>query len=312
MRIVLVGGSGFLGQYLVRELGGRGHQCTVLSRNPARCRGFSLLENARLEQADVYDADALAGVFKNCDAVISMAGILNETGFSGKGFERVHVELTGAIIQACKQAGVSRLLHISALNAGKGDSHYLRSKGQAEEMLLGETNLHTSIFQPSVIFGPGDAFFRRFADLLKIAPVLPLACAKSKMQPVYARNVAEAVAAVVEQPSASGLRYELGGPQVYTLLELVRFTARVAGYKRLVVPQPDGLSRLQGAILGLVPGKPFSLDNYRSLQLDNICTHNALPDLGIVPASIESIVPDYLGESLRQRRLSSIRQRARH
>ena len=311
MRIVLVGGSGFLGRYLLQELSSRGHRCTVLTRNASRRREVSLYKGAELKEADVHDADVLSEAFSGADAIISMAGILNETGFSGKGFEKVHLELVNKILQACKHSGVTRLLHISALNAGKGESHYLRSKGKAEQLLLGEDSIRTTIFQPSVIFGPGDSFFNRFAGLLKLAPVLPLACAGSRMQPVYAGDVARVVAQSLEDPSTAGHRYELGGPGVYTLQELVKFTAETAGRKVWIIPLPDFISRIQGVLMGLVPGKPFSTDNYRSLQTDNICTHNALPDFGIVPASIEAVVPGYLGESLRQRRYSRIRQRAR-
>lgn len=311
MRIVLVGGSGFLGRYLVQELSSRGHRCTVLTRNASRRREVSLYKGAELKEADVHDTAALSEAFSGADAVISMAGILNETGFSGKGFEKVHLELVEKILQACKHSGVTRLLHISALNAGKGKSHYLRSKGQAEELLMADESFQTTIFQPSVIFGSGDSFFNRFAGLLKLVPVLPLACAGSRMQPVFAGDVAMVVAQSLADPSTAGNRYELGGPNVYTLQELVKFTADTVNRKAWVIPQPDFVSRLQGVLMGLIPGKPFSTDNYLSLQTDNICTHNALPDFGIAPASIEAVVPDYLGESLRQRRYSRIRQRAR-
>lgn len=310
MRIVLVGGSGFLGRYVVQELSSRGHRCTVLTRHAARCRDFSLYKGTELKETNVHDEHALSAAFSDADAVISMAGILNETGFSGKGFKKVHLELAGKILQACKQAGVSRLLHISALNAGKGKSHYLRTKGEAEDLLLAEDSIQTTIFQPSVIFGPGDAFFNRFAGLLKLTPVLPLACAEARMQPVYAGDVATAVAQALEHPSTAGGRFELGGPTVYSLLELVKFTAVAAGTKTWVIPQPDLVSKVQGIVMGLLPGKPFSTDNYRSLQIDNVCAHNALPDFGIDPASIEAMVPDYLGQSLRQRRFARNRQRA--
>jgi NADH dehydrogenase len=283
----------------------------VLTRNASRRREISLYKGAELKEADVHDVEVLSRAISGADAVISMAGILNETGFSGKGFEKVHLELVDKILQACKQEGVTRLLHISALNAGKGNSHYLRSKGKAEELLLAEAGIQTTIFQPSVIFGPGDAFFNRFAGLLSLTPVLPLACAGSRMQPVFAGDVARVVAQSLEARSTAGNRYELGGPNIYTLLELVKFTADTVGKKVWVIPLPDIISRLQGAVMGLVPGKPFSTDNYRSLQTDNVCAHNALPDFGIVPASIEAVVPDYLGESLRQRRYSRVRKRAK-
>ena len=310
MNIVLIGGSGFVGQYLVRELAADGHRCKVLTRSAGRRREFRLERGTLLVQADVYSPDVLAGQFEGADAVISMAGILNEQGFGGKGFHRVHVKLVGGIIEACNRAGLSRLLHLSALNAGKGASHYLQSKGEAEDLLRSARNLDVSIFQPSVIFGPGDSFFNRFASMLRWMPVLPLACPNSRMQPVYAGDVAAAMAASLGNPSTHGKTCELGGPRDYTLLELVRWTGKTLGLRSVVAPQPPLVSRVQAALLDFVPGKPFSTDNFRSLQLDNVTASNALPNFGIVPGAVESIVPGYLGVSLRQRRLGSIRKRA--
>ena len=174
MHIVLIGGSGFLGRYLVRELVANGHRCTVLSRHIDRRGTLKLERGVRLLQADVYDPQSLSAIFADADAVISMAGILNETGFGGAGFRKVHVGLTEALITACKSSGLKRVVQVSALNAGKGKSHYLASKGQAEELLLAEKGLHTTIFQPSVIFGRGDSFFNRFAMLLKREKIIPM------------------------------------------------------------------------------------------------------------------------------------------
>ncbi len=309
MRIVLIGGSGFVGHYLARELAADGHRCTVLTRCTAKRREFGLEKGVNLEQADVYSADVLARLFKEADAVVSMAGILNEPGFGGKGFHRAHVDLVEVIAEACARAGVRRVLHVSALNAGKGKSHYLQSKGEAEQALRA-ADLELTVFQPSVIFGPGDSFFNRFAGLLSLAPVLPLACPNARMQPVFAGDVAAAMASALEDPTTHGRTYELGGPRDYRLIELVRWIADTLGLRRQVVPLPGPVSRIQAALLDFVPGKPFSTDNYLSLQLDNVTTDNALPHFGIVPGSVESIVPDYLGVSRHQRRLRRIRQRA--
>jgi uncharacterized protein YbjT (DUF2867 family) len=310
MKIVLVGGSGFLGRYLVHELVADGHFCTVLSRHTERRGSVRLEPGTKLVQADVYDPQALSEQFLGAGAVISMAGILNESGFSGKGFKRVHVDLTGSIIEACKIAGVSRVLHISALNAGKGKSHYLKTKGEAEEMLRSEPDLKLTILQPSVIFGQGDSFFNRFADLLRVMPVFPLACGRSRMQPVYAGDVAAIAASSLGDRSTYGKTYEVGGPRVYTLLDLVRFTAISIGLKRWVFSLPGPVSRLQAMILGLIPGKPFSMDNFRSLQVDCVTEKNALAYFGIVPSAIEAMVPDYLSNSIRQKRLAGFRMRA--
>jgi NADH dehydrogenase len=296
---------------MVRAFTKLGHHCTVLTRHPAQRREVQLARGARLVRCDVHDRDALTQAFTNADAVVSMAGILNESPLGGNDFERVHVELVQSIAEACKANGVRRLIHVSALNAGKGESRYLETKGRAEALLRDEQELDATIFQPSVIFGPGDRFFNRFAELLRWVPVLPLACAGSRMQPVYAADVAAAAAAALGDPATFGHSYELGGPTVYTLQELVRFTASTLGLRRCVVPQPDAFSYVQGAFMGLLPGAPFSLDNFRSLQTDNVTERNGLDYFQITPASIESVVPDYLGTSLHQRRLGTIRKQAR-
>jgi NADH dehydrogenase len=311
MHVVLVGGSGFLGRYLVRELVANGHHCTVLSRHADRRRSVALQKGARLVQANVFDEDGLAAAIAGADAVVSMAGILNEGGSRDNRFERVHHDLPVMLANVSRDGGVTRFLHVSALNAGKGDSRYLSTKGRAEESLRAVKGLDLTIFQPSVIFGRGDSFFNRFAALLKMAPVMPLACAQSKMQPVHAGDVAASMVASIDLPAAIGQTYELGGPDVYSLKELVQFTADTLGIRRLIIPLPDMLSRLQAMMLGLVPGKPFSLDNYRSLQVDNVTERNALRIFDIQPASIERLVPDYLGVSRHQQRLTGIRSRAR-
>jgi NADH dehydrogenase len=307
MQITLVGSSGFLGRHLVAALAGAGHACTVLTRKPWLRTDILEIPGARLVQADVYDSGVLTRQFKGADAVVSMAGILNEKRRDGSGFREVHVTLVEGIVAAAQSAGVGRILHVSALNAGQGESHYLRSKGEGEAVLR-DSGADVSIFRPSVIFGSGDSFFNRFAGLLSISPMLPLACHQAKMQPVYAGDVAAAMATVLEAPARGVEVFELGGPHVYSLGDLVRWTGRVSGHERRVTGLSDGLSRLQARLLDFVPGKPFSTDNYLSLQLDNVTRDNALPKLGIRPVSIEAVVPSYLGQSNRQRRLDDCRR----
>jgi NADH dehydrogenase len=309
MRIVLLGATGFVGHHLLPKLAGAGHDCLALSRYPMACRELSLIPRVRLQQTDVYDAERLAEAFQGADAVVNMVGILNESGRNGKGFHKAHVELTERVIDACRTAGVGRLVQISALNAGKGKSHYLISKGEAEERIRAATDIASTILQPSVIFGEGDSFFNRFAGLMKVAPVMPLACPDSRMQPVWVGDVAAAVAAVLPDPETAGKTLVLVGPRDYSLRELVEFTAHAAGLKRRIIGLPDGLSRLQGAVMDFVPGKPFSSDNYLSLQTDNTSSHNDLPGLGIKPRSIESVVPGYLAGSPHQHRLDKYRKR---
>ena len=308
MRIVLIGASGFFGEYLLRELVRNKHQCVVLTRSTARRSTLNLLPGVNLVQADVHDTKVLEEQFSGADAVISMAGILNESGGDGKGFRKVHVELVKGIISACKAAGVSRILHVSALNAGKGKSHYLNTKGEAERLLLGATELNVSIFQPSVIFGSGDQFFNRFASMLQLMPVLPMACPKSRLQPVFAGDVADVMLASLDDPMTWGKRYELAGPQSYSLKELVQWTASAIGKRSLIIGLPAPLSATMAKLMDFVPGKPFSWDNYQSLQTDNVSNENGFAYFGIEPRSIELEVPYYLSGSLHQRRLGKCRR----
>lgn len=309
MRIVLLGASGFLGRYVLQALISDGHHCTVLTRNAAHRSTLRLMPGVRLAQANVYDKEVLASQFSGAGAVISMAGILNESGRGGKGFNRAHVELVEGIIEACRTAGVKRLLHVSALNAGKGSSHYLQSKGQAEALLYAADDLNVSIFQPSVIFGRGDEFFNRFAMMLKLAPVMPLACPKARLQPVYAGDVASVMATALDDPMTWGKAYELAGPVSYTLKELVKWTADTMGARRLILGLPRPLSAAMAAVMNLVPGKPLSWDNYKSLQTDNTSEKNDFAAFGLEPKSIDLVVPEYLNGSIHQRRLWAFRRR---
>lgn len=311
MRIVLVGGSGFLGKHLLHALTEDGHECVVLTRAAQRRSTTGMLPGVELVQADIFDIATLTRLFAGAGAVISMAGILNESGGGGKGFHKVHVELVAGIIKACQQANIERLLHVSALNAGKGSSHYLQSKGEAEALLRKADSLKVTLFQPSVIFGRGDEFFNRFATMLSLAPVMPLACPKSRLQPVYAGDVAAAMLASLEDPMTWGQCYELAGPKSYSLKELVEFTAKAKRLRRLIIGLPGPLSAMMAAVMNLVPGKPLSWDNYQSLKIDNTSNENGFAYFGISPRSIELVVPDYLAGSLHQRRLQSHRRQIR-
>jgi len=312
MRIVLIGASGFLGGYLFRALTSEGHQCVVLTRAAAHHGTIEMSPGVKLVQLDVHDSEALAEQFSSADAVVSMAGILNENGRGGQGFHRVHVELVEGIILACQQAGVSRLLHLSALNAGKGSSHYLKSKGEAESLLQSAEDINITIFQPSVIFGRGDDFFNRFARMLSLAPVMPLACPKARLQPVFAGDVARVMVASLEDPMTWGKRYELAGPQSFTLNELVEWTVKTLGKRRKIIGLPDPLSAVMAATMDRVPGKPFSWDNYQSLKTDNTSSQNGFAYFGVDPRPIDVVVPDYLTGSVHQRRLQSFRRRLPH
>lgn len=308
MRIVLLGATGFVGHHLLPRLSAAGHDCLALTRHRMSCRDLSVIPRVEIRETDVYDPARLAACFDGADAVVNMVGILNEPGRRGRGFQKAHDGLVERVVEACRSAGVGRLVYLSALNAGRGRSHYLASKGRAEERIRAASDIAGTILQPSVIFGQGDSFFLRFAALLKSAPVLPLACPNARLQPVWVGDVAAVTVAVLEDASTAGETLVLVGPRDYSLRELVEYTARVSGRNCRIIGLPDALSRLQGRLMDFVPGKPFSSDNYLSLLTDNTSEENCLPRFGIRPRSIEAVVPDYLGTSPRQHRLARYRR----
>lgn len=320
-RIAILGGSGFVGRTIANRLTRDGYQLRILTRDRERNRNdLILLPTTTLVQADVYDPRVLREQFTGCDAVINLIGILNERGRDGSGFHKVHVELTQMVLDACRDTGVRRLLHMSALNADAehGPSHYLKTKGQAEQRVLAaeaddpHALFHATCFRPSVIFGKHDSFFNRFAKLLKLTPlVFPLACPRARFAPVFVEDVAEAFARSLKMPASYGQSYNLCGPHIYTLQELVEYTAKTAGLNRKIIPLTDLLSRLQAAVFDFVPGKPFSTDNYRSTKADSVCVNGGdLQTLGITPTALESIVPAYLGNRTSRARYYEYRSEA--
>ena len=296
LQICMLGGTGFVGSHIAARLAAAGHSVKILTRRRERHRELLVVPGIALVEADIFDRGQLLKHFAHCHAVINLVGILNEKGHRGDGFHRMHVELSKLVLDACLNNRVKRLLHMSALNAdaSAAPSFYLRSKGEAENALLtyNSDRIAVTSFRPSVIFGANDSFFNRFAGLLKLVPVFPLACPDARFAPVYVGDVASRFVNALEDPSTYGKRYDLCGPHDYSLVELVRYTAKLLGIRRYVIGLPDGLSKLQANIFEWLPGKPFSLDNYNSLKVDSICTAGARE-----PTSIESIVPGYIGNN---------------
>jgi NADH dehydrogenase len=297
-RICVLGGSGFVGQSLCRLLAGNNWLVRVPSRrlignyDPLR-----ILDGVEIVQCDIHDPATLETLFTDCDAVINLVGILNEKGSDGSGFRHAHVELARKVIRACQNQGVSRLLHMSALHADAehGPSLYLRSKGEAEQLVIEaeQHGLHVTRFCPSVIFGPGDSFFNRFASLLQFAPVFPLACPGARFAPIYVEDVARAFMLSLTDDNTIGQAYNLCGPNTYTLKELVSYTAHCCGYRRLIIGLNNTASALQARVLGLLPGKPMSYDNYLSLTVDSVCEEDFPARFG-TPVPLEEVVPAYL------------------
>lgn len=305
--IVIFGGTGFVGRHLVARLVAAGHDVLVPSRNRSMQRELHIVPQARVINVDVYSDAALRELLQGAHAVINLIGILNERGRNGRGFEAAHTGFTKKLIAACQASGTRRLLQMSALNAGRGRSHYLRTRGEAEAAVKA-SGLDWTIFQPSVIFGPGDGLFARFADLLKLAPVLPLARAGAKFAPVHVGDVAEAFVRALTRPASIGQTYELYGPDVLTLKQIVQYTAQCMGLRRAVLALPDALGRIQAALMDFMPGKPFSTDNFLSLQVDSVGGIDGLHRLGIEATPISAVIPALLGPDPQQRRLDRFRR----
>jgi len=306
-RIVILGGTGFVGSHLVPRLHADGHTIKILSRNREKHRDLAVLPRASVVTADIYNPDVLRSHLAGADTAINLVGILNERRSDGSGFRKAHVELTETLIAACRAAGVPRLLQMSALRAGEGESFYLKTRGEAEAKVK-SSPLTWTIFRPSVIFGPGDGLFFRFASLLRMTPVLPLARAHAKFTPVYVGDVAEAFARAIAHPHTAAHTYELFGPRVIELGELVRWTAALIGKRRWIVPLPDALGGVQAYVGEWLPGKPISRDNFRSLKVDSIGTTDGLAALGIVATPMDVVVPALLGGDSWQRRLDRYRE----
>lgn len=297
LSIVVLGGTGFLGTRLVVRLIKEGHGVTVLSRDREQHKHLLVLPGLTLENCDVYDEAQLSERFRGKDVVVNLVGILNERGFDGGGFRRAHTELTRVVLQAGRSAGVSRLLQVSALAAAPdAPSYYLRTKGEAEKLVRDTTVFDWTIFQPSVMFGPGDSFLNRFANLLAACPwVFPLARADARLQPVLVDDVIEALLRCLRGGASSRQTYQLGGPQVFTLREIVQLVAKLTGRRRWIIGLPNFLARLQAFAMNFVPGRPFSSDNYRSLTVDSVCTEDGFARLGIKPQSMLASARQYLG-----------------
>jgi len=263
-----------------------------------------VLPGVSVRSADVYDDDALRRQFAGADAVVNLIGILNASGKHT--FRRAHVELTRRLIAACEATGVRRLHQMSALKAGQGLSQYLKTRGEAEA-LVRASSLDWTIYQPSVIFGAGDGLVGRFATLLRRLPVLPLARAGARMAPTHVGDVAEAIARCVGREGTARRSYELYGPEVLTLGEIVHRIRDAAGLRTPIIALPDSLGRLQAQFAELLPGKPFSLDNFRSLRTDSVGKIDGYAALGIVPQPFTPWLPVLLDEPARQRRLAQAR-----
>ncbi|VVD86958.1 3 beta-hydroxysteroid dehydrogenase/Delta 5--_4-isomerase [Pandoraea eparura] len=310
--VCVVGGTGFIGSHLVARLVSMGHAVRLPTRRVEAAKALGVLPGVELVECDVHDPRALERVIAGSDAVINLVGILHsDRGMPyGRAFARAHVELPRTIAQACSDRGIARLIHMSALGAdSNGPSMYQRSKGDGE-VAIRATGIPVTIFRPSVVFGPGDHFLNTFARLQRRLPVVPLACAKARFQPVYVTDVAQAFAQAIDNDATLGKTYELGGPEVYTLEALVRFAGAACGCERPILPLPERVARLQAILFEAMPGEPIiTRDNLDSMRVDNVMSGPLAPELGLIPNGLEVAV-DYLDGDNEARRLSDYRRYA--
>jgi len=294
--VVVIGGSGFVGRHLLARLVNAGLQVTALARSSAAESGLRKIAGVRVVRVKLESDEALSVCLAGQAVVINLVGILHESREID--FDAVHVAFPRRLMHLCQAAGVTQYLHMSALNAdaAKGPSRYLKSRGEGEDAVHHACGgVMVTSFRPSIIFGSGDNFFGVFDRLLDWMPVFPVVCPQTRFAPVCIDDVVEAFYQVLERGADfNGQRLNLCGPQIYTFKELVQFVARVTGRRRLVLGLPDWLSRLQALVMERLPGKLFTRDNYRSMQIDSVCAGNNFSALGISPKALEDVMTPLL------------------
>jgi NADH dehydrogenase len=297
--VLVLGGSGFVGRYIVAKLVASGRRVIVPTRRREAAKHLLLLPTVDVIEADIHDAATLHQLASGVVAAVNLVGILNETRAGD--FRKVHVELTRKTVAACREAKVARLLHMSAINASPdGPSRYLRSKGEAEG-IVAASGLVWTIFRPSVIFGREDSFLNMFARLERALPIMALACPEARFQPVYVGDVARAFLHALDDDRTHGERYHLCGSKVYTLRALVAYAGELTARHRPILPLGPRLSKLQATVLEFLPGKLMSRDNLASMQLPSVCA-GAFPEVfGFAPTPVEAIAPEYLAPVVRDR-----------
>lgn len=306
--ICILGGGGFVGRNLAAQLARDGHRITVPTRQRQRAKDLLVLPGIELVETDIHDPASLERLLAGQDVAINLVGILHG---SRQAFERAHVELPAKVVAACRANGVTRLLHMSALGAdSSSQSIYQQTKAEGEKRVLAAKDVDVTIFRPSVIFGPGDSFLNLFADLLKLAPVVPLANGRARFQPVHVADVARAFALAVDDPATFGQTYSLCGPETYTLAELVQIVADTLGLRRNIVPLGPGLSYRFAQLMELKPGrKLMTRDNHYAMQTDNVCPDGFPVRFGS-PASLDGRLDYLLGHDGVRGRYDRFRSRA--
>jgi len=277
--IILLGGSGFIGTQLAYALANRGYTVTIPCRRPHRNKALLVHPNIGIVEANVFDLDQLDSLCQNQQVMINLIGILHER--KRDDFRRIHIDFIKTLVDACTRHNIKRVLHLSALGASQatGTSRYLRSKGEGENLLhtFGQKDLQVTSFQPSVVFGKNDQFINRFAAILRLCfGFFPLACAQSKLAPVYIGDLVEKIVNSIDDKSTLSQRYTVCGPEVFSLQQILELLVKAMGSSCRIVPLGNTASKLQALVLQILPGKLFTMDNYRSLQTPNVCEEGEL------------------------------------
>jgi NADH dehydrogenase len=295
--VTIFGGSGFLGRNMVRALANDGWRIRVAVRRPNLAlflRPMGRVGQIQIVKANVQDDEAVRTALKGADAAINLVAVLYQSG--NQRFDSLHVDAAERIARAAEELGVKRLLHVSALGVAGNSSHYAKTKLLGEE-LVREVFSNATIFRPSTVFGPEDDFFNKFGWLARLSPALPLiGGGKTRFQPVFVGDVARAAVKVLGDAATAGKVYELGGPEIMTLKEIMELTLKEVRRNRWLVPVPFGLARVKAAVLGLLPRPLLTMDQVRMLESDSVVSDGAptIRDLGIMPEAPAAIIPSYL------------------
>jgi len=309
MLVTVFGGSGFVGRYIVRALAQAGHRIRVGARYPNLANYLLPMGHVgqiQIVRTNVADADQVAQAMRGAHAAVNLVGILYESG--RQRFQRLHAEAPGTVAEMAKREGLQSLVHVSAIGANaQSESLYARSKAEGEARVRSAFPA-AAILRPSIVFGPEDDFFNRFAALARISPVLPLiGGGHTRFQPVYVCDVAEAALRCVTEPETMGRTYELGGPSIYTFKELMQLVLAETHRRRLLLPIPFSIAMWKASVLGLLPKPMLTRDQVRQLRKDNVVSPNArtLEDLDIEPDSVEAVIPKYLWRFRREGQFES-------